>query len=145
MKRKRIIWLLSLPIVLFFLSGCATLETSPAPKPYEVTPKGTVIYKEEFEFVLPPSGWKLFWPEGEGDGEFAFGFMKKDPGPFPSQSVFAYDEEPFGFSTRLEEREKEFLKRFLWNAILDFQTLERKKIQILGYGRGKEPCQERKG
>ena len=108
------------------------MGTSPPPRPYEVTPRGTVIYAGEFEFMLPPMGWKLFWPEGEGEEEFAFGFMKRDPGPFPSQSVFAYDEEPFGYSTKFEEREKEFFKRFLWNAILQFQVLEREKVQVIG-------------
>lgn len=150
MKRKRITWLWSLPIVLFFLSGCAGLGLSTAPRPYEVTPKGTVIYKEEFEFKLPPLGWNLFWPEGDDEGEFAFGFMKRDPGPFPSQSVFAYDEDPFGFSKKFEEREKEFFKRFLWNAILDFQILERRKVQILGRegwevtAEGKDPVKKEK-
>ena len=101
-------------------------------RPTEVTPRGTVIYKGEFEFVPPPPEWKLFWPEGEGDGEFAFGYLKRDPGPFPSQSVFAYDEEPFGYSTNFEDRQKEFFKRFLWNAILHFQVLEKEKVQVIG-------------
>lgn len=132
MKRKTTLMFWALVITLSFLSGCSTFSTSPAPKPYEVTPRGTVIYGGEFEFLLPPMGWKLFWPEGEGEEEFAFGFMKRDPGPFPSQSVFAYDEEPFGYSTKFENREKEFFKRFLWNAILKFQVLERKKVQVIG-------------
>ena len=129
MKRKGIMILGSLSILLFFLSGCATMET--AKKPYEATSRGTLIYGEEYEFMLPPMGWNLFWPEGEDAGEFAFGFMKRDPGPFPSQSVFAYDEEPFGCSTTFENREKEFFKRFLWNAILKFEMLEKKKIEVL--------------
>jgi hypothetical protein len=132
MKRKITLMLWFLLVTLFSLSGCGTLGTSSGPKPYEVTAKGTVVYKGEFEFNMPPMGWKLFWPEGEGEEEFAFGFMKRDPGPFPSQSVFAYDEEPFGCATRFEEREKEFFKRFLWNAILHFQVLERKKVQVIG-------------
>jgi hypothetical protein len=130
MKTKGMKMLWSLFILLFFLSGCATTGTSK--KPYEVTSGRMMIYQGEFEFVLPPPGWKLFWPEGEGDGEFAFGFMKRDSGPFPSQSVFAYDEEPFGCSTTFENREKEFFKRFLWNAILQFQVLEKKKVQVIG-------------
>lgn len=132
-------WLMALSL----LFGCASMGTSPAPKPYEVTPRGTIIYGGEFEFALPPMGWKLFWPEGEGEEEFAFGFMKRDPGPFPSQSVFAYDEEPFGCSTKFEEREKEFFKRFLWNAILQFQILERKRVQVMG-GEGLEVTVEGK-
>lgn len=132
MKRKGMMILCSLLILLCFLSGCATIGTGASQKPTEVTPRGTVIYKGEFEFMPPPPGWKLFWPEGEGDGEFAFGFLKRDPGPFPSQSVFAYDEEPFGYSTSFEERQKEFFKRFLWNAILQFQILEKEKVQVIG-------------
>jgi hypothetical protein len=130
MKRKGMMILWASSILLCFLSGCATL--TPSQKPYEVTPKGTVIYGNEFEFALPPLGWRMFWPEGEGNGEFNFGFMKLDPGPFPSQSIFAYDEEPFGCSTKFEEREKEFFRRFLWNAVLQFQILEKEKVQVIG-------------
>ena len=132
MKRNGIMILWALSILLCFLSGCTTIGMGTSKRPYEVTSKGTVIYGGEFEFELPPLGWKLFWPEGEGDGEFAFGFMKMEPGPFPSQSIFAYDEEPFGCSTRFEDREKEFFKRFLFNAILQFQILEKKKVQVIG-------------
>jgi hypothetical protein len=46
--------------------------------------------------------------------------------------TFAYDEEPFGCSPQFEGREKEFFKRFLFNAILQFQILERKKVQVVG-------------
>jgi len=108
------------------------MGTGASQRPTEVTPRGTVIYKGEFEFAPPPPQWKLFWPEGEGDGEFTLGYLKRDPGPFPSQSVFAYDEEPFGYSTSFEERQKEFFKRFLWNAILHFQVLEKEKVQVIG-------------
>jgi len=130
MKGKWMVILGSLSVLLFFLNGCATPGSTQ--KPYEVTSRGTVIYGGEYEFILPPQGWNLFWPEGEEDGEFAFGFIRKDPGPFPSQSVFAYDEEPFGCSTKFEEREKEFFKRFLWNAILKFEILEKKRVPVLG-------------
>jgi hypothetical protein len=150
MKRKVMIMRWSLPILLCFLSGCATMGTGTSQKPTEVTPRGTVIYKGEFEFVRPPPEWKLFWPEGEGDGEFAFGYLKRDPGPFPSQSVFAYDEEPFGYSTNFEDRQKEFFKRFLWNAILHFQVLEKEKVQVIGEEglavtvEGKDPVKKEK-
>ena len=58
--------------------------------------------------------------------------MRNDPGSFPSLTTFAYDEEPFGCSTQFEGREKEFFKRFLFNAIVQFQVLEKKKVQIVG-------------
>ncbi|MDI7259824.1 MAG: hypothetical protein QME90_07885 [Thermodesulfobacteriota bacterium] len=148
MKRKGILILWSFSILLFFLSGCATMER--AKKPYEVTSRGTLIYGGEYEFTLLPQGWNLFWPEGESSGEFAFGFMKRDPGPFPSQSVFAYDEEPFGYSTTFENRQKEFFKRFLWNAVLKFEILEKKKVEFLGREglsvmvEGKDPVKKEK-
>lgn len=131
MKKSTILFFFPL-FCLYLFSGCTLMKMGSPPKPYEISPKGTVIYGGEFEFELPPPGWRLFWPEGEGESEFAFGFMKIDPGPFPSQSILAYDEEPFGCSTQFEEREKEFFKRFLFNAILEFQILERKEVQVLG-------------
>ena len=44
--------------------------------------------------------------------------------------MFVYDEDPFGCATKFEDREKEFFKRFLWNTVLNFQILERKKFQL---------------
>jgi hypothetical protein len=135
-------------LVLVGFTACAAAKSSK--KPYEVTPKGTVVYAGEFEFTPPPPGWKLFWPEGEGEAEFAFGFMRSGGGPFPSQSVFAYDEEPFGSSRDLQERADEFFKRFLWNAMLRFQTLEKKTVQVLGREglevivEGKDPVKKEK-
>jgi hypothetical protein len=89
-----------------------------------------VIWEDEFEFSPPPLGWKLLLPETGGD--INFGFMRDDPGGFPSMTSFAYDEEPFGCSTQFEGREKEFFKRFLFNAILEFRMLEKKKVQVVG-------------
>jgi hypothetical protein len=89
-----------------------------------------VIWEDELEFMPPPLGWKLLLPEEGGD--INIGFMRMDPGPFPSSTSFAYDEEPFGCSTQFEGREKEFFKRFLFNAILQFQVLERKKVHVVG-------------
>ncbi len=127
MKRK-ILTILCAVLVMAWLSGCATTQTTQ--KPYRVSPQGTVIWEEELEFAIPPLGWKLLIPEEGGD--ISIGFMRTDPGPFPSSSSFAYDEEPFGCSTQFEGREKEFFKRFLFNAILQFQILERKKVQVVG-------------
>jgi hypothetical protein len=127
MKKKIGIILCAL-LVGVWLSGCATTQT--VQKPYRISPQGTVIWEDEFEFSLPPLGWKLLLPEEGGD--INIGFMRMDPGPFPSSTTFAYDEEPFGCSTQFEGREKEFFKRFLFNAILQFQFLERKKVQVVG-------------
>jgi hypothetical protein len=112
------------------LSGCATLSSSSQGRPYEITPQKTILLKGEFEFMMPPEGWKLVW--GEEDNDFEFGFMRMEAGLFPSQSMMVYDEDPFGVSRDLDLREKQFFKRFLWNAHLKFETLERKKETVLG-------------
>ena len=139
MKRKGLMILCSI-LVAVWLSGCATMEASKK-VPYRLSPQGTVIWEDEFEFMPPPPNWKLLRVEEGGD--INFGFMREDPGPFPSATVFAYDEEPFGCSTKFEDREKEFFKRFLFNAIVHFQILEKSKIQVLG-GEGLEVVVEGK-
>jgi hypothetical protein len=126
--KKKILTILCAVLVMAWLSGCATTQTTQ--KPYRVSPQGTVIWEEELEFAIPPLGWKLLIPEEGGD--ISIGFMRTDPGAFPSSTSFAYDEEPFGCSTQFEGREKEFFKRFLFNAILQFQILERKKVEVVG-------------
>ncbi len=149
MKERWPIGFIYISLLISLIAGCATPGSTS--KPYRVSTQGTVIYGEEYEFKLPPPGWNLFWPEGEEeDGEFAFGFIRKDPGPFPSLSVFAYDEEPFGYSISFGEREKEFFKRFLWNANLQFEVLERKEINLFGKEglevmvEGKDPVKKEK-
>lgn len=139
MKKKWFMFI-CVVLVLAWLSGCATVGTSKK-VPYKLSPQGTVIWQDEFEFTPPPPDWKLLIVEEEGD--INFGFTKSDPGSFPSTTSFAYDEEPFGSSTKLEEREREFFKRFLFNAILQFQVLEKRKIQVLG-GEGLEVTAEGK-
>ena len=122
--------LLMLCLVLFLgliVSGCATTERK---EPYRLSDRGTLIWEDEFEFKVPPANWKVV--QVESGGEFGFGFMKIDPGPFPSQSMFVYDEEPFGAAIQLEDRAKEFFKRFLWTAALKLQILQREKVQVAG-------------
>lgn len=126
--KKKIGMILCSVLVAVWLSGCATTQT--AQKPYRMSPQGTVIWEDEFEFVPPPLGWKLLLPESGGD--INFGFMRDDPGGFPSTTTFAYDEEPFGCNTKFEGREKEFFKRFLFNAIVKFEVLKREKVQVVG-------------
>jgi hypothetical protein len=148
MKRRRIIVFLCFLMLGIWLSGCATMETSKK-VPYKLTPQGKVIWEDEFEFLPPSPDWKLLRVE-TGENDINFGFMRSDPGPFPSLTTFAYDEEPFGCGPQLEEREKEFFKRFLFNAILQFQVLERKKIQVVGQEglsvvvEGKDPVKKEK-
>ena len=139
MKRKGLM-ILSAFLILAWVSGCAmTLDTTK--KPYRVSERRTLIWQDEFEFMIPPLGWKLV--QVESGGEFGFGFIRSDPGPFPSQSVFVYDEEPFGCSTKFEEREEEFFKRYLWAAAIsmNMKILERKKINVVG-GEGLEVIAE---
>jgi hypothetical protein len=138
--KKKWFMVICVVLVLAWLSGCATVETSKK-VPYKLSPQGTVIWQDEFEFMPPPPDWKLLIVEEEGD--INFGFTRSDPGQFPSTTSFAYDEEPFGSSTKFEEREREFFKRFLFNAILQFQVLEKRKTQVLD-GEGLEVVTEGK-
>jgi hypothetical protein len=146
MKRKGLS-ILCLVLVVAWLSGCATTETTK--KPYKLSQQGTVIWEDEFEFLPPPPGWKLLRVEA-GENDINFGFMRSDPGPFPSVTTFAYDEEPFGCTPGFEQREKEFFKRFLFNAIVQFQILEKKKVQVVGgeglavLVEGKDPIKKEK-
>jgi hypothetical protein len=121
--------ILCLVLVVAWLSGCATTETTK--KPYRLSQQGTVIWEDEFEFLPPPPDWKLLRVE-TGENDINFGFMRNDPGGFPSMTSFAYDEEPFGCTTKFEGREKEFFKRFLFNAIVKFEVLKREKVQVVG-------------
>jgi len=144
-------WFLILMVGLalgLWLSGCATTETTK--KPYRMSPQGTVIWDDEFEFKPPPYEWKVI--QVEVGGEFGFGFMRVDRGPFPSQSMFVYDEEPFGCSTQFENRETEFFKRYLWATAMsmDMRILERQKVQVVGgeglavVAEGKDPVKKEK-
>jgi len=128
--RRHIEMLLCLALAGVILSACATSQTTQ--KPYKFSPQGTVIWNDEFEFKSPPPEWKVI--QVEVGGEFGFGFLRVDRGPFPSQSMFVYDEEPFGCSTELGERGEEFFRRYLWSTTMltDMKILEKKKVQVLG-------------
>jgi hypothetical protein len=82
--------------------------------------------------MVPPLGWNVVQVES-GD-EFGFGFVRSDPGQFPSQSVFVYDEEPFGCSLKFGERSDEFFKRYLWAAAISMsiKVLETEKVNVVG-------------
>jgi hypothetical protein len=127
---RRTLLILSLFLLMIWSAGCATFEPA-KPPPYRLTPQGSVVWEEEFEFLPPPVGWKLLRVE-DPTGDIAFGFSRDDEGPFPSVTSMAYDEDPFGCSPGFESREREFFKRFLFNAILQFEILERKKVQVVG-------------
>lgn len=147
--KKKILMILCFVLVAVWLSGCATKQQI-AQKPYRLSPQGTVIWEDEFEFLPPPPDWKLLRVE-TGENDINFGFMRSDPGPFPSVTTFAYDEDPFGCTAAsFEGREREFFKRFLFNAILQFQILNRKKVQVVGgeglavLVEGKDPVKKEK-
>ncbi len=147
MKHKKLLILFGLLMVASWVSGCATPQ-----KKSILTPgsPGMAIYDNEFEFSNPPPEWKLV--QVESGGEFGFGFMRSDPGPFPSQSMFVYDEDPFGSSTDFAVREKEFFNRYLWSTamVLDMKILERQKVQVVGgeglavIAEGKDPVRKEK-
>ena len=146
--RRNVLMLLCFVLVVMMLSACAT--TGKTQKPYKFSQQGTVIWNDEFEFKPPPSEWKII--QVEVGGEFGFGFLRGDPGQFPSQSMFVYDEEPFGCSTRFEEREEEFFKRYLWTTALNMsmRILEKQKVNVLGgeglavVAEGKDPIKKEK-
>ena len=128
--KTRVLAILCLAVFMVFgLLGCATTEKK---GPLQWGTLGKAVYGDEFEFTPPPRGWMLV--QVESGGEFGFGFMKRDPGDFPSQSMFVYDEEPFGCSTKFEDREEEFFKRYLWTTALtmDMKILEKQKVQVVG-------------
>ena len=147
MKTRRLGILCLAVVIGFGLLGCATTGKK---SPLQWGPSGQAVYGGEFEFTPPPQGWSLV--QVESGGEFGFGFMKRDPGPFPSQSMFVYDEEPFGCSTKFEDREEEFFKRYLWTTamIMDMKILEKKKVQVVGgeglavIAEGKDPVKKEK-
>ena len=130
MKRNWFSILIAMLALGLWLSGCATTQTTK--KPYRMSPQGTLLWDEEFEFKPPPSEWKII--QVEVGGEFGFGFLRADRGPFPSQSMFVYDEEPFGCSTQFETRQEEFFKRYLWSTAMspNMQILEKRKVQVIG-------------
>ena len=146
--RRHLRMLLYFALVGMMFSACATMGTTE--KPYKFSQQGTVIWNDEFEFKPPPLEWKLV--QVESGGEFGFGFLKVESGPFPSQSMFVYDEEPFGCSTQFDNREAEFFRRYLWSSAvsLDMKILERQKVRVLGgeglavVAEGKDPVKKEK-
>jgi hypothetical protein len=130
MRRKGLTILGALLVFIWF-SGCATV-TETTKKPYRLSEEGTLIWDDEFEFMFPPPGWRVV--QVESGGEFGFGFIRSDPGSFPSQSLFVYDEEPFGCSTKFDERSEEFFKRYLWAAAIsmNIKVQEKERVSVVG-------------
>ena len=115
-------------------AGCAAVargggEPTQTP-PYRLTEKNTVIWLDQFEFARPGPEWRLV-NTTEGD-EFSFAFLKKGHCSPPCQSTFAFDEEPFGYSTDLRERMGEFFRRFLWASHVVFGDFEAREVEAFG-------------
>jgi hypothetical protein len=97
-----------LSVTVLFLWGCATTVRG-KPKPaFLLTDHGTVVYGDKYEFKAP-TGWKALSAESKGD--FEFGYSKLE-GEYPSQTTFAYDDEPYGSSRDLETRAKQYQTLF---------------------------------
>lgn len=120
-----------------FFSVCTARQTAAMEAPAQTMSgitqgkNGTAVYDGEYEFQLPPSPWELI--RGSDTSQFVFGFYRKDPGEIQLESTFfAYDEEPYGYSRKPEDRAAEFLKRFYWASYVKITVLETKKMQVLG-------------
>lgn len=135
MKIKKYLQIVYFLCVLSFLFGCATqiaprkdVSSSAVPA---LTPRGTMIVNDEYEFIPPLSPWEML--TGNQFSHYVVGFYRKDLDKSRLASSFiAYDEDPFGSSRNLEVRSQECLKRYFWASMLQKTILEKKKINILG-------------
>jgi hypothetical protein len=117
---------------LFLLVGCATSGAPADPFAGMRTGEGTVRWQEEYEFSPMPEPWRLLQLDEE-DYSIAF-FRACDhgtPGNYPCESIVAYAEEPFGYSRDLDQRQKEFFRRFLWAARIDFDEPRVQRVRAL--------------
>lgn len=132
----------------FLLGGCAGMRSAEKPRDVVPTERGTVVYKEMYEFKRPPAGWAML-KNLEG-GDFEFGFLKIEKGDFPSQTTFIYDDQPFGSSRNLDERAKQYCTRFLFNTGMFPKEDKREKTEVTGlpalavYMEGENPNQGEK-
>jgi hypothetical protein len=115
--------------LLGLLGACATLEPK---KPSAVVPtdRGTVMFLEKYEFKYPSEGWRMM-RNVEG-GDFELGFMKFEPGDFPTQTTFMYDEQPYGSSRDLEKRADYYCTKFLFNSGIEAKVTKREKVTLMG-------------
>lgn len=112
-----------------FLGGCATF-TPEKPSVLVLTDRGTVVYKDEYEFARPSPGWLLLQAVEAGD--FELGFARVEKGAFPSQTTFIYDGEPFGNYRDLDRRAEQYCTRFLFNSGMFPQISKKEKTQVMG-------------
>ena len=105
------------------LAAC-TVGQKPAKDPWASMrqPNGTVTWMDEYNFIPPPKPWTIL---DLSETDFSLAFFNSctgdDPGLFPCEATIAYAGEPFGYSQDLQQRQKEFFKRFLWASRLIFE------------------------
>ena len=131
-----------------FLGGCATMGFEKPKSALTLTDRGTVVYLDKYEFKRPPADWLLL-KNLEG-GDFELGFLKIGKGPFPTQSTFIYDDQPFGSSRYLEPRAKQYCTRFLFNSGMLPDIKKQENIHLWGrpaiaiYLEGENPNRDEK-
>ena len=133
-------------MTMLLFGGCATTVRE-KPKPaFLFTDQGTVVYEDKYEFKAP-SGWKTL--KAESGGDFEFGFFRLE-GDYPSQTTFAYDDEPYGSSRDLETRAKQYQTLFFVATGLIMTESNMEKADIMGQSvvvlntEGKNPNQNEK-
>jgi len=138
------ICLLSLNVL--SLWGCATtVKEKPRPA-FVFTDQDTVVYQDKYEFKAP-TGWKVL--SAESGGDFEFGFFRIE-GEYPSQTTFAYDDEPYGSSRDLETRAKQYQTLFFAATGLIMTESSIEKAELTGQPivvlntEGKNPNQNEK-
>jgi len=118
---------------LFLLAGCAATGTPGDPFAGMRTGEGTVIWQGEYQFSPMPEPWQLLDLD---EKDYSVAFFRAcnhgAPGTYPCESTVAYAEEPFGYSRDLDERRKEFFRRFLWAARVDFDEPRVQHVRALG-------------
>lgn len=117
-------FLMGAVVLIGLTCGCATMEPKKPPALVS-TDRGTVIFQEKYEFKRPPQHWSLM-KNVEG-GDFEMGFMVIETGPYPTQTTFMYDEQPYGSSQNLEKRADYYCTKFLFNSGIDAKVTKREK------------------
>ncbi len=124
--RRLLLFLLPLT----FVTGCAWWAAPPEdPLAALCDAEGNVVWEQAFKFARPPLDWKLVQLD---EDDYSVAFIKEEAGPFPSQSLFAYAEEPFGYSRDLRERSRQFFKRVLWASRVTFGEVTTRPVKALG-------------
>lgn len=125
-----------LPLLLAgLLAVTCTPTATPRSDPWQPLrqPDGSVLWLDEYRFTPPPESWQVL---DSNDKDYSLALYKPcrelAPGEFPCESAMAYAEEPFGYSRQLEQRAREFLKRYLWASRVRFSPPELTPASIDG-------------